>query len=136
MAGKPQNVFTKIHSVKEKLLPATQGLNDKQIRSILAHCWYYKAKRRKDITQKEREVNDLLLSHGISSKTAYEWFRMIDAPDHIKQKLSKGEISFAEASSKKYLWNRMVSRRTGKEIMQQIKDVIGGLEWKNKNTTI
>ncbi|MEK6886517.1 MAG: hypothetical protein AABW88_01675 [Nanoarchaeota archaeon] len=136
MGRTPNNLFSKLASVKEKLLPATQGLDDKQIQRIICHCWYYKLGRRKIISEKEREVYDLLLSHGISSKTVYEWLRIADSPDHIKQKISQGTIGMREASSKKYLWNRMVNRRNGKEIMEQVKVIVGGLEWKDTNQTL
>ena len=88
------------------------------------------------MTEKEREVYDFLLSHGISSKTVYEWLRIADAPDHIKKSIAQGTIGQREASSKKYLWNRMVSRRNGKEIVEQVRVMMGGLEWKDTNQTL
>lgn len=137
MGDKPDNVFAKIASVKEKLLPAIEGLTDKQVRSILCHCWYYKyGRKKKELIAKEKEVYDLLLEHKISPKTAYEWFRLIDAPDHIKQKIVKCEISFNDASSRMNSWRRMISTKNGKEIMEDMKNVIGGLQWKDKNYNI
>lgn len=133
MGDKPDNVFAKIEYVKKKLLPATEGLNDKQIKSILCHCAYYKAERRKQLTDKEREVYDLLLSLKLSPKTTYQWFCLLNAPDHIKQKVMKLEMTYEEAQRKSYSWRRMIGRKTSKEIMDEIKSIIGGLEWKNRN---
>jgi hypothetical protein len=136
MAGKPQNVFPKIVSLKEKLLPAVEGLSDTQIRSIICHCAYYKCGRKKELSEKEREVYDLLLRHKISPKTAYEWFRLMDVPDHIRQKIMRCEISMTEASARSYAWKRMITTRAGKQMMEDIRKIIGGLQWKNRNHTI
>ena len=136
MGDKPDNYFEKIESVKKILLPTIQGFNDKQIRSILCHCVYYKSERRKLLTDKEREVYDLLLSHKLSPKTTYNWFCLINAPDHVKQKVMKQEISFAGAMARSYAWRRMTGRKSGKEIMEEIKTIIGGLEWKDKNSVM
>lgn len=136
MGDTPENYFEKINSVKQKLSSAIQGMNDKQIRNILCHCSYYKAGRRNNLNEKEREVYDLLLRNKLSPKTTYQWFCLTNAPDHIKDKIRKREISYEDAQSKSYAWRRMIGMKNGKEIMEEMKTIIGGLEWKNTNHTI
>ncbi|MBN2421043.1 hypothetical protein JXB27_02070 [Candidatus Woesearchaeota archaeon] len=131
-----ENYFEKIALVKQKLMPAIEGLNDKQLRSVICHCSYYSAGRRKILTDKEREIYDLLLSKGFNARTAYNWFCLINVPDHIRQKILKKQISYADAQAKSNAWRRMISTKSGKEIVEQVQNIIGGLEWKNTNHTI
>ncbi len=136
MARPPDNVFMKIESAKQKLLPATNGMSEKQIKNILCHCCYFRIGRRKELNQKEREVYDLLLQYNLNPKTTYQWFALIEAPDHIKQKVKNGTLSYREAVRKSYSWNQLTGRKNSQQIMDDIRKIVGGLEWKNKNSTI
>lgn len=136
MGDKPDNYFDKIESVKKILLPATQGMNDNQIKSIICHCSYYKAGRKKVLTGKERECYDLLLTNGLKIRTVYNWFLVLNLPYHLKEKMLKGELGYYTAIKKGCLWRKMIGRKNSDEIIIEIKNLIGGLEWKNKNSTI
>jgi len=136
MARIPDNVFEKIESVKEKLKSATEGLSDKQIQSILGHCNWYRKNRRKTLNEKEREVNELLLKNNIKPSTAYYFFLLNRAPAHIKQQIKDRKLSYSTASRKMVEWRKMMSTRAGKEIMEDMRKVIGGLQWKQLNQNL
>lgn len=136
MSRPPDNLILKLASAKEKLLPVIKGLDDKQLQRIICHCNYFKIGRKTSLTEKEKEVYDFLLSHRMCPKTLYEWLRIADAPEHIRKGISQRKIGMKEASSKNFLWKKMISRRNGKEIVAQVRVIIGGLEWKNTNQTI
>ena len=136
MGCKPHNVFLKIASLKQKLMPSIDGLTDKRIKNILCHCSYFACGRRKGLDAKEREVYDILLRYKISPKTVYQWFSLIDAPDHIKQKMKQQGLTYTEAVSRSYAWKRMTGGRNSMLIMNEVRKIIGGLEWKNKNQTL
>ncbi len=136
MGSQPKNVFLKIESVKQKLSPVTSDMNDKQIRNILCHISYFCHGRRKELTQQERETYDLMLKYKICPKTAYQWFYLVGAPEHIKQKVKLREIGYEEACKLKQEWRMMIGTKSSKDIMNEMRRIVGGLEWKNKNTTI
>ena len=136
MGDKPDNYFNKIESVKKILLTTTQGMNEMQIMNIICHCVYFKDGRKKILTDKEREVYDLLLANGLNIRTTYNWFLVLHLPPHLKEKMMKGQIGYDEAMKKGYLWRKMIGRKNSDEIITEVRNLIGGLEWKNKNSTI
>ena len=107
-----------------------------QLLNIICHCQYFHKGRRKVLTEKEREVYDLLLSNKLNLVTTYAWFLVLLLPPHIKERLKKREISYGKAIHLGFVWRKMTSRRGGDEIMDQMRAIIGGLEWKNTNHTI
>jgi hypothetical protein len=135
MGRKPQNYFGKLERFKEILLPCISEKTDLEVRRMLRHCWYYKLGRRKELELEERQLFDLLLKHGLSPKTLYEYYLLLDAPQHIRQKLREGKISMRDAQSKSYAYRRLIFRQGGKDIMREVVQIIRRLEWKGHNTT-
>ena len=136
MSRTPEDVFEKIESVKEKLKSVTEGLSNKEIQSILGHCVWFRRGRRKELNDKEREVNDLLLKHDIIPKSAYDLFLLNKAPAHIRKKIKERKLSYSMACRKTVQWRKMISTRAGKEIMDDMRKVIGGLQWKQLNQNL
>jgi len=136
MGDKPDNYFDKIESIKRILAPITQDMNDKQIKNIICHCAYFSIGRKKTLTDLEREAYDLLLAKKVNVRTAYNWFLVLLLPPHLTEKMKKGELGYYDAMKKGYAWRKMTGRKNSDEVMNEIRSIIGGLEWKSKNTTI
>src|SRR3989338_6277947 len=135
MNYKEKNVYEKIESVKEILKPLIEDKNNKDIKRILCHCVYYKMGRKKELVGEEKEFYDFLLKHDLKPKTLYEWFLLLDVPEHIKKQLEEKRIGRKNAQSRAFAYKRMIGTKNGKEIMTDIMVVIRRLEWKGLNTT-
>ncbi len=129
------DIFTKIEKVKIVLSPVISGMTDKEVQAMLCHCWHYKLERKKDLTPQEHELFDLLLKNGLSSKTIYHWFCLNVAPDHIKQKIRERKISVVDAISQSNAWRKLKTQRGSVRLMEDIREVIGGLTWKSQEPT-
>ena len=126
------HVFERVKYVKQILRPATEGLSNRDIRGVVLQIKHYYSGRRKELGPVHRTVNDLLLKHSLTAKTVYTWFLLEDAPQHIKDKLKAGKISLKDASAMSAAWKKNVSTRAGKEIIAQMRGVIGGLKWRGQ----
>ncbi len=136
MGRKPEDFFGKIERFKEVMGPCIQMKSDVDITRMLRHCWYYKMGRKKVLTFEERELFDVLLKRGSSPKTLYGYFLLLNAPQHIKQRLKEGTISMRDAQSKSYDYRRLISQQGGKDIMREVVQIIRRLEWKGNNTIL
>lgn len=136
MGRKPEDFFGKIALFKKVMSPCIREKSDVDITRMLRHCWYYKMGRKRVLTFEERALFDLLLKRGSSPKTLYEYFLLLNAPPHIKQRLKEGTISMKDAQSKSYAYRRLISRQGGKDIMREAVQIIRRLEWKGNNTIL
>ncbi len=126
------HVLERVKYVKEILKPATEGLSDRDIRGIVLQITHYYNCRRKTLGPVHRIVNDTLLKHSLTAKTVYSWFLLDLAPPHIKDKLKAGKVSLKDASVMSAAWKKNVSTKSGKDIMAQMRAVIGGLQWRGQ----
>lgn len=136
MGRKPEDVFEKIESAKKILRTVYADKSDRDFKRILCHCVYHKQGRKSELLGEEREFYDFLMKNKLNPKTLYEYFLFYDAPDHIKAQLREGKISLREAQSRSFAYKRMITTRNGKDIMQDILNVIRRLEWKGLNNTM
>ena len=57
------DIITKMDVVKSLITKDIGEFTNQEIQSMLCHCWYYKFGRKKELTNKEHEVLDLLLKN-------------------------------------------------------------------------
>ncbi len=127
-----RDVFIKIDKVRNLLSSQLGNMSDEELQTSLCHCWYFKFGRKKELTEKEYIILDLLLKNGLSPKTVYHWFLLNKAPEHIKDKLTAGKMSLRGAISESYDWRTMRTQRGCEKLMDDMKTIIGGLNWKSQ----
>ena len=77
-------------------------------------------------------VLDILLKNKLRPKTAYEWLLIEEAPPHIRDKIIQHKINLREGRRQFVLWKRNMNTRAGKELMEELKTIVGGLRWKSQ----
>ncbi len=125
-------VFEKIKSVNDLLKDIVNIENRFYLRGIILRGVSYNVGRVKVLREKEAEVYDILLKNGYKPERVYKWLLLERAPNHIKEKLMRGEIGLEHAIKLSYQWRRMADSYSGKEIMEEMQRVIGGLRWKSQ----
>lgn len=135
MRNKRDTVFEKIEKYRILLKPIIDGRSDKEFKRILCHCLYFQTGRRKTLSVQDREIYDFLLQKHLNAKTLYCYWICLEYPEHIKKQLRDKQIGVQEASSKAFAYDRMISTKNGKEIMDDIRSVIRRLEWRGLNVT-
>lgn len=132
-AGKNRlDVFEKIEIVRSLIINNVENLNDKEIQSELCRCWYYNIGRREEITPRQHEILDLLLKNNINPKTAYHYFLLNNAPDHIKLRLREKKVSMRDAVSISSKYNKLESMKGSEKLMEEIRTIVGGLKWESQ----
>ena len=128
-----QNIFEKIENYRKVLAQAIDCKKDGEIRLMLSHCRYYRLGKLKELTGEERALYDLLLQNGLSVRTVYKHFVLLDYPQEVQEMLRNKEISIDGACTKAFSFKKMRGDTVFKQLMTEIRTVIGGLEWKNLN---
>lgn len=114
-------------------MPVIKGKSDSEVKIMLCHCVHHKIGRHKKLTCEERLLYDYLIKNGLSAKTIYKYFVVLNYPDTVKELLHNKKIGMDGAASRAFSLRKMKSDSTSKELMAEIKAVIGGLEWKGLN---
>jgi hypothetical protein len=126
------NVFERIKSIQELLAPLVPDGDAFRVRGLVMRCAKYRVGLIKTLDSTERKAYDLLLKHGYNPKTAYEWVLLEDVPQHIREKLVQNKVSFVRARQQYVQWKRMTGTRSGAEIMEEVRSVIGRMRWKSQ----
>jgi len=125
-------VFEQIESVKRILEPAVPDGDSSRICGLTLRCVRYKLGQVKKLNSVEAKTYDLLLKNKLNPKTVYEWFLVENAPPYIKEKLSQGKMGLRTARAQYVQWKRMSNTRSGKEIMDEMKNIVRRLRWKSQ----
>ncbi len=126
------NVFEKIEFIKNILQPIVPDKNSFRIKGLVLQCRQFRIGRIKKLTADESKTLELLLKHNLNPRTAYKWLCLEDVPPQIKEKLLHNKISFADAASQSHKLKRMMGTRSGNDIMNDMREVIGRLKWKSQ----
>lgn len=126
------NVFERIKSVKAILVSVVPDGDSFRVRGLVLRCAKYKVGLIKHLNSTERKVYDLLLKHQYNPKIVYEWLLLEDVPQHIREKLVQNKISLLHARQQYVQWKRMSGTRLGKELMEEIQNVVRRLRWKSQ----
>lgn len=107
--GKKINIFNRINKIKNDLKELIPEIEEDKFLSMLSHIrnFYYnklyfgrvgnKEKKKKELTANEKIILDYLIKNNLNPSTTYRWFIACRLPSDIKEKLSKGQISFKKA---------------------------------------
>ena len=126
-------MFEQIKSIKEILSPVVPDGDNLKIRGLILRCVKYRNGQIKKLDKDAARVMDLLLKNNFNPKTSYEWILLDGAPPHIREKVIQRKIGFREGRRQYVLWKRNLSTRAGKELMEEIRRVVGGLRWKSQD---
>ena len=126
------NVFEKIDVIRNLIVNNVGDINDKEIQSELCRCWYHNIGRREEITSRQHEILDLLLKNNINPKTAYHYFLLNNAPEHLKTRLKEKKVSIRDAVSISSKYNKLESMKGSEKLMEEIKIIVRGLKWENQ----
>ncbi len=130
------NVFEQIKSIKEILRPVAPDGNSLTLRGLVLRCVKYRNRQVKQLDTTAAKTYDLLLQHKLKPKGVYEWLLLEKVPSHLRQKLTEHKITLNEARRQYVQWKRMSSTRSGKEIMNEMKNVIRRLRWKSQEESL
>lgn len=131
-----ESVFEKVARYKELLKPVVGEKPDREVKLMLCHCHYYRTGRYKSLTKEERILYDFLLKTNLKPHNMYEKFVFLESPEHVQNLLREKKIGIREAQSRSYASKRQVDSSESKEFMDDIRKIIGGVEWPALNTTI
>jgi hypothetical protein len=126
------DVFQKIELIRSLIASNLGEMTNKEIQSALCRCWYYNLGRRKEISQKQHEILDLLLKNNIKPKAAYNYFLLSDTSENIKKKLQEKRISIKDAVSLNSQWRRVEGEKGSEKLMEEMRDVLRRLTWKSQ----
>lgn len=142
--GKKISIFDRVNQIKEKLNQILPEIEPSRLLIMLGHIrrfyegnLYYgrrtsnqeeKDKReRLELTQTERILYDFLLKEKLNPSTAYRWFLATRVPDDIKEKLTKGQISYRKAMEISYNRKRARESNIGLLMMEEMRVIVRGL---------
>jgi len=126
------NVFEQIKSVKQILQPIAPNGDSLTVRGLVLRCVKYRNGQVKKLDAEAAKAYDLLLKNNLLPKGVYEWLLLENIPSHIKQKLVEHKITQREAHEQYTQWKRMMNTRSGKEIMDEMRNVVRRLKWKSQ----
>lgn len=129
------NVFERIESIKDILQPLVPDRDSFKLRGVVMRCAKYRTKLIPRLAGIESKAYDLLMKHKLNPKTVYEWLLLENVPSHIKEKLVQNKISLLDARVQYVGWKRMSTTRAGKDIMEEMRRIIGGVRWKSQEDT-
>jgi hypothetical protein len=114
------SIYNKIKAFKTKAKIKIGEKSDKEILRLADHICREKEGTRKYLTEEERVFKDFLFKEGYCAKTIVFWFRFLDYPRFIQERIRSDEISlrYARKIYKDY------KIKTDKQIEDEIKDNI------------
>ena len=123
--GRKVNVYDKVNSIKEDLKQILPEIEENRVLiQIMASCRGYYEKNRTKLTKTETIVYDYLLKNNINPATCYRWFLACRIPEDIKDKLSKGQISYRKAILISHNRRKVRTSNLGLFMMEEIREVI------------
>jgi len=133
MVGIDKSIFERIEDVKKILHPKIKNKSNAEIKVMLCHCVNKNIGRNYSLTKEEQELLDFILKNNLNPKTIYSYFLVFDYPAHIRSKLRDKEIGFNKAQRLAYAHRTMANRKGTQEIMEQMRNIIRRLEWRNQD---
>ena len=139
--GKKRCIFDKINEVKQHIKVTLPEVDSDRLIHMLSHCRrYYEGKlhygrrsvegnqqKKRDLTETERILYDLLFKLNLNPSTAYRWFLATRVPSDIKEKLEKGLISQRKAMEISANRKRVKESNIGLLMMEEIRTIMRSL---------
>ncbi len=133
--GKKRNLFDKVNELRQKINVVVPEIDGQRMLVILNHIrmerddeYYYGRKGRsgikKELTQMEHFIKELLIREGLNVSTVYRWFLACRIPSDIMDKLRKGLISQKKAYE--IALNRKKNQKSAQTLllMENIRQII------------
>ncbi|MBI4152105.1 hypothetical protein HY495_00205 [Candidatus Woesearchaeota archaeon] len=139
--GHKRNIFDKVHEIREHIKKVLPEVDGSRLIQMLSHCrQYYEGKlhygrrgipenqqKKRDLTEAERILFDLLLRLNLNPSTTYRWFLAARIPGDIKEKLAKGMISQKKALEIAANRKRVKESNTGLLMIEEIRTIMRSL---------
>src|SRR3989344_3980155 len=139
--GKKRSIFDKVNEVKQHIKATLPEVDSDRLIHMLSHCRrYYEGnlyygrrsieenqQKKRDLTETERILYDLLLKMNLNPGTAYRWFLATRVPFDIKEKLEKGMISQRKAMEISANRKRVRESNIGLLMMEEIRTIMRSL---------
>jgi len=139
--GVKRNIFDKVSEIKQHINMILPEIDGDKLINMMSHCRrYYEGKlhygrrnvkenldKKRDLTESERILYDLLLKLNLNPSTTYRWFLATIVPADIKEKLAKGHISQKKALEISANRKRVKESNVGLLMIEEIRTIIGGL---------
>jgi len=139
--GKKIPIFDRLNKIKKDLKELLPEIEENKFLSMASHIrnFYYNKlfygrrnnpeniKNKKELTISEKILLDYYLKNNLNPSTTYRWFIGCRLPSDLKEKLSKGQVSFKKAML--IADNRKKSRlsNTGLLMIEEINNIVGSL---------
>lgn len=91
------NVFQKIKLIEEQAQLVFGTKFNKNFAQVISRLCHYKRGHIREITFEEKELLDFLIQKGYNLRTIDEYFRLKNAPNDLKEKLSLKKIGIKKA---------------------------------------
>ena len=141
MEGRKIDIFEEIHKIKQHIKEILPELDGDRLIIMMSHCrQYYEGHlhygrraiqenltRKRDLTEAEKILYELLLKLKLNPSTTYRWFLATRVPQDIKEKLVKGQISQKKALEISANRKRVKQSNIGLLMMEEIRVIMGGL---------
>jgi len=139
--GYKRSIFDKVHEIKEQIKKILPELDGSRLMQMLCHCrQQYEGKlhygrsnvpenwkKKRELTEAERLLYDLLLRMNLNPSTTYRWFLASRVPSDIHEKLTKGLISQKKALEIAANRRRVKESNTGLLMMEEIRTIMRSL---------
>ena len=139
--GKKVNIFNKVAQIKEDLKGLFPEIEEDRIIPMFSHVrnffygnLYYgrrnvpeNKKRKRKLTKAEMLLYDYILKNNLNPSTTYRWMIACRVPADIKEKLSKGQISYKKAMQISANRKRMKEGNIGLLMIEEINNVVRSL---------
>ena len=139
--GKKINIFDKVNQIKSDLKSLLPEVEEDKIIPMFAHVrnffygkLYYgrssvpeNKQRKRKLTKAETILLDYMLKTNLNPSTTYRWMIATRVPADIKEKLAKGQISFAKAMQISANRKKVRESNTGLMMIEEINNLIRSL---------
>ncbi len=138
--GKKRNIFDKVNEIKRDIKLILPELESDKLIRMLSKIRTYLAHKRKgvplgrrgwkgyrDLTSNERILYEYILKNGLNASTTYRWFIATRLPSDVKERLSKGQLSFRKAMEISANRRRAEYNSKSVDILEEIKIAMRGL---------
>lgn len=142
--GKKKPLFDRVAEIKEQLKQVLPEIDPIRFIHMLERCRRYyegnlyygrrttnpeekKSRKAIELTQNENIIYNFLLRNNLNPSTTYRWFLAVRVPEDIKDKLSKGQISYKKAMEISYNRKKVRESNIGLLMLEEMRTTIRGI---------
>jgi len=139
--GKKINIFDKVNQIKKDIKSLLPEVEDDKILLMFSHVrnFFYgdlhygrhgireNKQRKRKLTKAETILLDYMMRNNLNPSTTYRWMIATRVPADIKEKLAKGQISFAKAMQISANRKKVRESNTGLMMIEEINNIVRSL---------